>query len=98
MELGDAQQLLGLLPGSGIAPSLFAVALLACGLNSTVTAWPARVAGCKAVPYPCSSNELTAVTTSSIATVPLRSRSNKIRLRTPAASTSSNSFIATPSA
>ena len=38
MELGDAQQLLGPLPGSGIAPSLFAAALLACGLNSTVTA------------------------------------------------------------
>ena len=45
MELGDAQQLLGPRLGSGIAPSLFAVALLACGLNSTVTAWPARVAG-----------------------------------------------------
>lgn len=37
-ELGDAHQLLGPLLGSGIAPSLFAVALLACGLNSTVTA------------------------------------------------------------
>jgi len=30
--------LLGPLLGSGIAPSLFAIALLACGLNSTVTA------------------------------------------------------------
>ena len=38
VELGDAHQLLGPLLGSGIAPSLFAVALLACGLNSTVTA------------------------------------------------------------
>lgn len=37
-DLGDAHQLLGPLLGSGIAPSLFAVALLACGLNSTVTA------------------------------------------------------------
>ncbi|MDB5658409.1 MAG: divalent metal cation transporter [Cypionkella sp.] len=37
-ELGDAHQLLGPLLGSGIAPSLFAIALLACGLNSTVTA------------------------------------------------------------
>ena len=38
VELGDAHQLLGPLLGSGIAPSLFAIALLACGLNSTVTA------------------------------------------------------------
>lgn len=37
-ELGDAHQLLGPLLGAGIAPMLFAVALLACGLNSTVTA------------------------------------------------------------
>ncbi len=37
-ELGEAHQLLGPLLGSGIAPSLFAIALLACGLNSTVTA------------------------------------------------------------
>ena len=37
-ELADAHQLLGPLLGSGIAPSLFAIALLACGLNSTVTA------------------------------------------------------------
>ena len=38
VDLGDAHKLLGPLLGSGIAPSLFAVALLACGLNSTVTA------------------------------------------------------------
>ena len=38
VELGDAHQLIGPLLGSGIAPTLFAVALLACGLNSTVTA------------------------------------------------------------
>ena len=37
-ELGDAHLLLGPLLGSAIAPSLFAVALLCCGLNSTVTA------------------------------------------------------------
>ena len=37
-ELGQAHQLLGPLLGAGIAPGLFAVALLACGLNSTVTA------------------------------------------------------------
>ena len=37
-ELGDAHLLLGPLLGSAIAPSLFAVALLSCGLNSTVTA------------------------------------------------------------
>ena len=38
VELGDAHQLLGPLLGSAITPSLFAVALLCCGLNSTVTA------------------------------------------------------------
>ena len=38
VDLGDAHKLLGPLLGSEIAPSLFAVALLACGLNSTVTA------------------------------------------------------------
>ena len=37
-DLRQANQLLGPLLGSGIAPSLFAIALLACGLNSTVTA------------------------------------------------------------
>ncbi len=37
-ELGQAHELLGPLLGSGLAPGLFAVALLACGLNSTVTA------------------------------------------------------------
>lgn len=37
-ELGDAHLLLGPLLGSTAAPALFAVALLACGLNSTVTA------------------------------------------------------------
>lgn len=37
-ELSDAHKLLGPLLGAGIAPMLFAVALLACGLNSTVTA------------------------------------------------------------
>ncbi len=37
-ELEDAHQLLGPVLGSGIAPVAFAVALLACGLNSTVTA------------------------------------------------------------
>ena len=37
-ELGQAHELLGPLLGSGLAPTLFAVALLACGLNSTVTA------------------------------------------------------------
>ena len=37
-DLGQAHELLGPLLGAGIAPSLFAVALLACGLNSTVTA------------------------------------------------------------
>jgi manganese transport protein len=38
VELGQAHELLGPLLGAGIAPSLFAIALLACGLNSTVTA------------------------------------------------------------
>ncbi len=38
VELGQAHLLLGPLLGAGIAPSLFAIALLACGLNSTVTA------------------------------------------------------------
>jgi manganese transport protein len=37
-ELGDAHSLLMPLLGSAIAPSLFAIALLCCGLNSTVTA------------------------------------------------------------
>jgi manganese transport protein len=37
-ELGQAHELLGPLLGAGIAPTLFAIALLACGLNSTVTA------------------------------------------------------------
>jgi manganese transport protein len=37
-ELGEAHSLLAPLLGSAIAPSLFAVALLCCGLNSTVTA------------------------------------------------------------
>lgn len=37
-ELSDAHRLIGPLLGAGIAPVLFAVALLACGLNSTVTA------------------------------------------------------------
>ena len=37
-ELSDAHKLIGQLLGSEIAPGLFAVALLACGLNSTVTA------------------------------------------------------------
>ena len=37
-DLSQAHQLLGPLLGAGIAPSLFAIALLACGLNSTVTA------------------------------------------------------------
>ena len=37
-ELGEAHQLLRPLLGSAIAPSLFAIALLCCGLNSTVTA------------------------------------------------------------
>lgn len=37
-NIEDAHRLLGPILGSGIAPMLFAVALLACGLNSTVTA------------------------------------------------------------
>ncbi len=37
-ELGQAHELLSPLLGSAIAPSLFAIALLCCGLNSTVTA------------------------------------------------------------
>jgi manganese transport protein len=37
-DLSKAHALLGPLLGSGIAPMLFAIALLACGLNSTVTA------------------------------------------------------------
>jgi manganese transport protein len=37
-ELGDAHTLLSPLLGNSLAPSLFAIALLACGLNSTVTA------------------------------------------------------------
>ncbi len=37
-DLGDAHQLIGPLLGTGVAPVLFAVSLLACGLNSTVTA------------------------------------------------------------
>ena len=37
-EIGDAHALLAPLLGAAIAPTLFGVALLACGLNSTVTA------------------------------------------------------------
>ncbi|PZQ50394.1 MAG: divalent metal cation transporter [Rhodovulum sulfidophilum] len=37
-ELGDAHSLLAPLLGAAIAPTLFGVALLCCGLNSTVTA------------------------------------------------------------
>ncbi|MDO6964341.1 Nramp family divalent metal transporter [Rhizobium alvei] len=37
-ELGDAHTLLAPLLGSAIAPTLFGIALLACGINSTVTA------------------------------------------------------------
>ncbi len=37
-ELGKAQELLQPLLGASITPSLFAIALLCCGLNSTVTA------------------------------------------------------------
>ncbi len=37
-ELGDAHSLLTPLLGAAIAPTLFGVALLCCGLNSTVTA------------------------------------------------------------
>ena len=38
VEIGDAQRMLAPLVGSLLAPKLFAVALLACGLNSAVTA------------------------------------------------------------
>ncbi len=37
-DLGKAHELLNPLLGSALAPTLFAVALLCCGLNSTVTA------------------------------------------------------------
>ena len=37
-QIEDAHKLLGPLLQSGFAPTLFAIALLACGLNSTVTA------------------------------------------------------------
>lgn len=37
-ELGEAHSLLDPLLGSSLAPILFAVALIGCGLNSTVTA------------------------------------------------------------
>ncbi len=37
-DLGEAHRIIGPLLGATIAPALFAVALLACGLNSTVTA------------------------------------------------------------
>ncbi|GGF66631.1 divalent metal cation transporter MntH [Azorhizobium oxalatiphilum] len=37
-ELGKAHELLNPLLGSSLAPTLFAIALLCCGLNSTVTA------------------------------------------------------------
>src|SRR6186713_69013 len=37
-ELGDVHKLIAPLLGSGMAPMLFAIALLCCGLNSTVTA------------------------------------------------------------
>ncbi len=37
-ELGDAHSMLAPLLGSLLAPKLFAISLLACGLNSTVTA------------------------------------------------------------
>lgn len=37
-ELDQAHRMLGPLMGAAVAPMLFAVALLACGLNSTVTA------------------------------------------------------------
>ena len=37
-ELGEAHTLIGPLLGLSIAPALFAIALLCCGLNSTVTA------------------------------------------------------------
>jgi len=38
VELGDAHALLSPLLGAAIAPTLFGIALLCCGLNSTVTA------------------------------------------------------------
>src|SRR5882762_8463995 len=37
-ELGEVYKLIAPLLGSGMAPTLFAIALLCCGLNSTVTA------------------------------------------------------------
>src|SRR4051812_6929783 len=37
-ELGEVHKLIAPLLGSGVAPTLFAIALLCCGLNSTVTA------------------------------------------------------------
>src|SRR5262245_34724186 len=37
-ELGDVHKLIAPLLGSGMAPALFAIALLCCGMNSTVTA------------------------------------------------------------
>ena len=37
-ELGEVYKFLAPLLGSAMAPTLFAIALLACGLNSTVTA------------------------------------------------------------
>src|SRR6187402_2722817 len=37
-EIGTAHAMLAPLLGASIAPMLFAIALLACGLNSTVTA------------------------------------------------------------
>lgn len=37
-DLGEAHRIIGPLLGATMAPALFAVALLACGLNSTVTA------------------------------------------------------------
>jgi manganese transport protein len=37
-ELGEAHSLLAPLLGAAIAPTLFGVALIACGLNSTITA------------------------------------------------------------
>ncbi len=37
-ELGEAHDLLQPILGAAVAPSLFAVALIACGLNSTITA------------------------------------------------------------
>jgi manganese transport protein len=38
VEIEDAHAMMGPILGSGIAPTLFAIALLACGLNATVTA------------------------------------------------------------